>query len=280
MLDGRTFLSVQSDRLNEYIAHWKYHSDYGIHISKFHGYYLENLDFLKECRGVKSLYIQDCPHDTQGINYLESLEWLSISRSRGTIDMSRFTKLRTYRGDFGPNICNLEKCLLLELIAIWHYSPPCMNLESFPTFPNLESLEITQSSIRTLQGINKLNRLRRLDLNYLKKLENVDHLAYLQASLKILRIEACRKVKDFSEIGFLHNLVELGINSCMQITDLGILNNLLKLEHFSFVDTKVLDGDLSSIFLLKQLKHVGFNDFRHYSHSLEEVKKHVLNKDQ
>ena len=44
-----------------------------------------------------------------------------------------------------------------------------------------------------------------------------------------------------------------------------------KLEDFRFVDTNVIDGDLSPLI---RLKYAGFFDKKHYSHTREQIKKH------
>jgi len=42
------------------------------------------------------------------------------------------------------------------------------------------------------------------------------------------------------------------------------------LESFAFVGTKVLDGDMTPAI---RLKYAGFDDKRHYSHTIDEVRK-------
>ena len=59
------------------------------------------------------------------------------------------------------------------------------------------------------------------------------------------------------------NLEELGFNDCKEIPSIRFIGNMKSLKKFTFVNTNVLDGDLSAC---TSLEYVGFLDKKHYSH--------------
>ena len=52
---------------------------------------------------------------------------------------------------------------------------------------------------------------------------------------------------------------------------MGFLDRFRRLRDFRFVDTKVLDGDLSPLLSLPKLESIGTMDKRHYSHTTAEI---------
>jgi hypothetical protein len=52
-----------------------------------------------------------------------------------------------------------------------------------------------------------------------------------------------------------------------------------RLDFFSFVDTNVLDGDLSPLLDLPKLRYVGTMDKRNYSHKMAEFNELLAQRD-
>jgi len=88
-------------------------------------------------------------------------------------------------------------------------------------------------------------------------------------TIKHLQINNSKKLKNHDVVSNLEYLEVLSLNSCGKISSLTFLNKMFNLQSFYFVDTDVLDGDLSP---LLNLGNVGFLNKRHFSHTYLEVK--------
>lgn len=269
-IDGWIFLKVDSERLTEFIAYCQTHDDYGLAISRVHGYQLDNLDFLAQCSRVKAIYVQDAIPDISGLYHLKRLQWLLLSEPMQSINLSRFPHLEVFRGDWSPRL-QWEECQSLRKLAIWKYKPKSRDLVPLSSLVNLEELEITQSPLKSLTGIENLFKLQRLELSYLSKLEDVSPLQN-KSAMETLRFDHCKNIPSFETIATLNRLKTLGIDGCGKIASLQFVKALTKLEFLSFVDTEVLDGDLSPCLQLHSLKHLGFFNKRNYSYSYEDCK--------
>jgi Leucine-rich repeat (LRR) protein len=110
-----------------------------------------------------------------------------------------------------------------------------------------------------------LQHLRELGLFFLTKLESLQGVEDL-TSLEILNIETCKKISSIEQVSKLTNLRQIAFANCGDIESIEPLRNLKKLEILHFYDsTNVLDGDLSALTELPNLKDVRFMNRKHYS---------------
>lgn len=276
--DGYRFLYLESHRLSEYLSYYKKHQEFGVAISRFHGYKAEDLNFLKEIPSVKAIYIQDRIEDINGLYHLHDLDYLMLTGTKLEFDISRFRKLCKFRGGWSCKLKNLNKCQTIEKLALWNYNPNKKNLTPISSLNNVKELELNISAIHSLDGIEKLMKLEVIRLNYLSKLEEIEKLEKLKANLTILRFDHCKKIKSFEGISLLTNLKELGINECGSIPSLKFITSLTELKHLSFLDTKILDGDLSPCLIPSKIEHVGFLNQRNYSHTDREINEIISNR--
>lgn len=274
-IQGRAFLLVESDRLEDCLRFLKRHPFYGVGVSRFHGYQGDDLAFLERCPAVQTAYIQDPVSDASGLYDLSSLEWLLFAGSRNELDLSRFKCLETLRADWGQGLLHLEQCKRLHHLALWQFKPKSRDLTPLSALARLEELEITQSSIKSLTGIDGLSRLRRLELSYLRSLQDLLAIRGVAGTLRALRLDHCKAITDYEPVVALKVAVELGINHCGALANISFLRSLVKLEHLSFVGTNVVDGDLRPCLEHPKLRHVGFTEKLHYSHRFEEVKRAI-----
>jgi protein phosphatase 1 regulatory subunit 7 len=115
----------------------------------------------------------------------------------------------------------------------------------------------------------KFRNLKRLELAYLTKIESISAIEELMnTSIEVLDFLKCRKISDHDAVKCLASLKTLKFNDCGEIPNIRFLNEMCNLEEFRFVNTNVLDGDLSP---LLKLKAVGFFAKKHYSHSPEDI---------
>lgn len=79
---------------------------------------------------------------------------------------------------------------------------------------------------------------------YNRCLEDIHALEKVKSSLRILRIENCPRIKDFSVLGTLENLERLNLFGSNELPDLSFLKTMKNLKTFGF-NINVRDGDLS-----------------------------------
>ncbi|MFF2499071.1 hypothetical protein [Peribacillus sp. NPDC058075] len=152
----------------------------------------------------------------------------------------------------------------IEYLTLWHHKKSKLdNFESIPE--NLLYLELNWSNIQNFLGIEKMNKLKRLELHYCTKLQNDFGMSGLSNTLEFLHIEQSKKFVPNEELLSLKNLRVLRLNSCGNLENLNFLNQFPNLIDFRFVDTNVLDGDLSPILNHPTIRSVGFLNKRHYN---------------
>jgi hypothetical protein len=113
----------------------------------------------------------------------------------------------------------------------------------------------------------------------MSKLVSVADLIEVKDTLEVLILDGCKKVRDHAELGELIGLRKLILGDCGQLPSLQFIARLKDLEFLSFVGTKVLDGDLTPCLRHPNLKYVGFDNKKHYSHKLEEVRQAIEARD-
>jgi hypothetical protein len=157
------------------------------------------------------------------------------------------------------------------------------NFGVFHNFTVLERLTIDACACRNLKGIENFQSLKRLWIQYGRVLEDITGLSAL-SNLKDVTIYNCPKLQDLTELancktlqcveleaikkcdltvlGKLEYLELLALNNCGAIPSLKFIEGLKNLIFFTFVDTNVLDGDLTPCL---RLAYVGTLDKRHYN---------------
>ncbi|WP_391557058.1 hypothetical protein [Robertmurraya sp.] len=152
----------------------------------------------------------------------------------------------------------------IKYLILWHYKKNILG--NFTDIPeNLLYLELNWSNMQDFAGIEKLNQIKRLELHYCTKLQSDYGLSKVADTLEHLHINQSKKLIPTEELFLLKNLRVLCLNSCGNLESLSFLNQFPNLIDFRFVDTNVLDGDLSPILEHPTIKSVGFLNKRHYN---------------
>ncbi|PFE08904.1 hypothetical protein [Bacillus cereus] len=152
----------------------------------------------------------------------------------------------------------------IEYLTFWYHKRN--KLGNFVgMLKNLLYLELNWSNIHDFLGIEKMNKLKRLELHYCTKLQNDFGLSRLADTLEYLYINKSKKFVPNEELFSLKNLRVLCLNSCGNLENLNSLNHFPNLIDFRFVNTNVLDGDLSPILDHPTIRSVGFLNKRHYN---------------
>lgn len=266
------FIRVKSKDLPFYIEEFKRRDvrTTGINVSTILGYELDNLDFLKKVSELEALIIQGVIQDVSTINILEHLKYLSLDENTDALDFANWKELSTFHGKWNNKFKNLDRCTELKTLWLWKYNPKSKSLDEV-ALPSLNELQIVTSAIASLEGIERAKKIKTLKLDSMSKLENITALSALHNKLERLELTSCKKITSYESLSGLHALKRLELMSCGELPSLKFMKGMDKLEFISFIDTNLVDGDISPVLDLPNLKYVGFNNKKHYSHKFEEI---------
>ncbi|WP_040951519.1 hypothetical protein [Gorillibacterium massiliense] len=259
-------LVINEEKLSECIEYVNRNNINKIMINDYL-YKENNLNFLTECPHIQDIGIYNAANlkDFTVLYELPQLESLSISENKVNVDLSAINNLKTLSLTWNSKIINLNQCRNLERLWLTNYRSEMGNLEELSNLHNLETLRIVQSQITSLKGFGNLKKLYKLELGYLRNLIYLDE---LPVNLTTLEFESCKKIKNYDYISKLEYLEFLKLFKCGEIDSLSFIKRLNALKKISFVDTNILDGDLSPCV---GMDYVGFNNKKHYSHKFEEL---------
>ncbi|QCR21643.1 hypothetical protein [Pontibacter sp. SGAir0037] len=153
-----------------------------------------------------------------------------------------------------------------KYLIVWHHQSKEKDFSNLPDIPNLLYLEVNWSRSTSLNGLSKFKELKRLELHYCTKLETLDGIESLNKEIEHIHISQSKKLTSHERITLLNQLRVLCFNECGVIDNLKFLKELPQLKDFRFVNSNVLDGDLSPILQHPKLENAGFLNKRHYSH--------------
>jgi len=188
------------------------------------------------------------------------------------IDLSWFSDLEDCAVTYSKRLRGLETCKRLRELTLTNYGSRSNDLTALPSL-SLEKLVLIKSSVESLSGIGKLGALRRYEAYLMSKLVSLAGLKEIKNTVEVIILDHCRKLRDHEELGQLYRLEKLILGDCGKVQSIRFLESLQSLQFFSFVETNVLDGDLHPSIEHPNLRYVGFDDKRHYSHKFEEVKR-------
>lgn len=264
----RQCVIVQSDRIDACLDFY-YSGDFdGIWINRIHGYELDNVDFLESYPDLTHVEIMSKMSGLRALHSLVDLKYLLISDNQKPLDFSCFTRLESLYAEWSPKFENIEHCRNLKRISLRRYKSQHGNLMELSDLAHLEEVGIVQSSIVSLRGLGELGRLKKLELSHLSKLSLIDEIDRNAESLEFLMFGVCRKIRNHAFVKALRKLRVLAFNDCGEMPSIAFVREMLALKDFRFVNTNVLDGDMTPCI---GLENASFFKRRHYSHSPEKI---------
>ena len=270
-LDGlaKEYIVIESNRLEEYIKYINENDVKAVYLSNSH--YNENsIDFLDRCNKIKEINItSESIKNYDGLRQLTELIKLNIDEPKGIVDLNyNKNTLQELIVAMNNKIKNLSSLNKLKRLRLWKYKPKIGNLEEIREIISLESLGILQSPILSLSGIEKLVQLKELEISRLTKLEDISCINSLAQTLTRCRINYCKNIKNIECIRYNSQLLELGIDENGELMNLDFVKELIHLRKLTFVNTKIINGDLSPCV---GIEYVGFMDKPYYTHTFEEL---------
>ncbi|WP_396170762.1 hypothetical protein [Flavobacterium sp.] len=258
---------LKGDRLNAELKYILDNRITSIYLNDFDSENIINLDFLKEINFIEKINLNGLDIDYFGIYNLHNLKSaiISVKNKKQYIDYSKFKNLEYLSTDWYSSFSDLSKNEKLEELTICKFKPKSKTLLELKLPKSLKKLEIVQSNIISLEGINLIN-INNFEAYYCSSLESLEG---INLNLQVLTLENCKKIIEFKKLEGCKKLEKIIITNCGTMKSLGWVKKLLNLKFISFVNTNVLDGDISPCI---GIKYVGFNNYKHYSNKFEEFK--------
>lgn len=261
---------VESEKIAEYVNYILLNEVKWVSLNNQY-YTKKDIDFVIECPSIERLSITSSTiTDYSSLQYMKHLKVLSIEDPKGKIDLSKNTAIEELSIEFNKNIVGINVLKNLKKLKLWKYNPASKDLVGLNALTLLEELCITQSNITSLVGCGNMKKLKRLELNYLPKLEYIDEIQKNADVLKSLKFDNCKKIKNHEYVSTLQILEVLAFDDCGEIPSIKFIYKMTNLRRFTFVNTNVLDGELS---VCEKLEYVGFINKKHYSHKMDDFKK-------
>ena len=267
----KQWLIIQTEKLPnclKFIQSSQFSSFEGIIVSRDLGYTSQDVSFLTKIPFIQSLSLSDNIKDISGIYSLLDLKVLNLAENDEPIDLSKFPVLRELSFDWSLKITNLARCQNLQKLIIGGFSPKTKSLAEIPPLPSLKEIKIVRSNASDLCGIERFTELENVELDCFNKLENIGSLACQK--ITTLVFSDCPQIKNHEAVKTMKNLEVLKFNNCGTMPSIKFIKELPKLNTFTFVNTIVEDGDIRPCF---DLDFVGFSDTKHYSHTLDGIRK-------
>lgn len=239
----RRILTVRSIYLEDDINYIIDNNIEGIHITSWR-YKEENLDFLKECKCVKELYLDSVRLiDYSAIEYLTLLDTIVIENLKKPIDLSLVKQIKCLETEY-KYVRNINTAKGLEELSLYRFNPRSKNFKELEGLSNLKKLWILFSNIDSLNGIDSLKSLNQLEMVEMTRLNDITHIEGLSECLTSLRIDNAYKLSDFAAIGKLVNLKDLFLCNNKEIESLHFLSKLNYLNSCILEGTTVLDESI------------------------------------
>lgn len=227
------------------------------------------LDDLKDY--LEGLLIDADGYRYDVINKLHNLKIIGAEdNGKDVIDFSNFPNLEECREFyFNKRQINIDSCKKLKSLRALKYKSKSGDLSELPFIPSLEVLKLLYVNAISLKGIERFSYVKAISLYRAHKLESLDDLVSLSDVLEEIELEGKTKIFDYHALGKLRVVKRLFLNNVGDIKDLSFLETMPSLKHFAFMDSNVVDGDLS--YCKKVNGWVAFTNKKHYSMTFEEL---------
>ncbi|MBP1165007.1 MULTISPECIES: hypothetical protein [unclassified Chryseobacterium] len=268
--DGKTLAIGRGNRsLSEEIKYIKSKKIRSISINSDS---IKDLSFLKDITFIEEIYLNKFDIDCSGLYELNNLKKITVnihdSQSKPSIDYSQFKELEHLSIDWYNEQIDLSENIHLKTLVIWKFKPKNKSFSFIKLPGSLEKIHITESNIQNFEGL-KLSKLKIFEGHYCSQLSTLKGLENICENLEILILDYCRKLIQYNELKNCLNLEKLILGDCGDIPDLKWIKLLKKLKHFSFYNTKLMDGNVNPCF---GIQYVSFKDNKNYNHRIEEFR--------
>jgi hypothetical protein len=231
----------------------------------------ENLAFVTQLRGLRGIEIYD-PQVTMKelapVLELNGLELIGLQCKFRDIDFaSRFPRLRLASFHWQRGCESVFRCP--ELLFLFTEGYPGCDLSAFAPLATLRRLHVNSKSLISADGIDELKGLEHLTFAYCSFLVNVEAVSRC-TSLRVFELHNCKKVARLPAFSAQNELRRIQIENGA-IESIKPLTMCGDLEEVYLPGTKIADGDISPLLVLRHLKRVAFPRNKAYSHSMDQI---------
>ena len=229
---------------------------------------VKDLNFLKRCPSLKCLNISLREDATEDFDYsplyeLPEIQGLScqnvadifseypIDYPLVEIDYSKVHGLVELIVEANKKTLNIDKIDTLQSLYIRGYKSKTKNLQTLFSSKQLRIMTIIGGNTASLDGIEKSEKLQCLYLYYGKYLKDISALEKVKKTLRLLCIDHCPDIEDYSVFEKMENLQTLMIYGDNKISDIQFIRKMKSLKRFRF-SVNILDGDLSPCLALEE----------------------------
>jgi internalin A len=223
---------------------------------------------FKDFSFIKALTLEDyIGVSNDGIDELYNLkllEYFSFQNKSVKPDLNNFPNIETFVFKYNDGVKNLNCLKKLKNLMIFSLNTNDCSILS--GLANLNTLSFIRGSFSNLNGIEHSKSIRSLDINYNSNIDDISFINNL-TSLEILKIEKCKKLKDYNFLSENESIKELFIDS---LDSLAFIPSMKKLEKINFWDCK--DGNMTPLVESRSLRQINFYpNKKHYSHTIEQI---------
>ncbi|MCL2076098.1 MAG: hypothetical protein FWH15_06620 [Betaproteobacteria bacterium] len=231
------------------------------------GWQGRSFDALRGLRKIRSLaLLPEEEASIEPVNSLVGLQRLYVGRAvNGELNLRSFPELHELRINFSRklSIIWLEDAAELQCLVA---NLPVKYWKSLRSLPNLVDVGLIFSGkCDSLPGNTLPLALRSLSLARFSNMTSISKIEELE-NLRLLDMENCKKIYDFSAIKNLCKLECLTLCDCGLIRDLKFSARLQNLRALTLNgDSLVEDGNLDNILKLPKLEYLAIVAKQHYS---------------
>lgn len=215
----------------------------------------DDISFLKRCPTLTWLWVQPSNSAPNGFDFSPLYELPSLSHLRcesvygekenkcGVVDYARMPGLKSVSIHAESGHVHFDTLSELRNLEVSNIKGR-KKAKDYLSGTTIQRLDFLSCGIESLEGLENCAELESLYLGYNRKLTDISAIAQTADTLKVLDIENCPKISNFSCIEKLTNLAALRLMGQNTLPNLEFLRGLRNLKMFSF-SMNVLDGDLS-----------------------------------
>lgn len=245
----------------------------GLVLNYARGFSGGSLDFLDARWPLRRLRVLDRSIvDLDPIGRLAGLEELSVqAAAEAVLDLEPLPRLRSVSGEWALIGRTLSAVAELESVITWMFGD--VDLHAFRDHVALKTLTIKDAPyLESLAGLGNLPDLAALTIFGAWRLHEIGEVGELSDSLRELKFEGCPRIDSIEVVESLVGLRFLGISEAGDIASLAPVRSLAQLETFyAWGSTRILDGDLSPLAQLPQLKEIRMRNRRGYKPPVGEL---------
>ena len=259
------FFFINSNSLNEDIAFIEKNKITNVCLSQYEGYLIKNILPVINLKFLKKLKVFVNEIDFCGLNYITSLEELSIGEEYDTLEFNNLSKLRSLYLVNG-RFTGLQTLKGLKELTIINGNAAAFTVTNFMENSPIESLSIyTTKGQIDFSFLVRLNNIKKIDFYNVKAKVDIRLFNSFAETLEELKFEKCKELEHLEDcIVKFNSLKYLSLIDSVPLSNSEFVFALQGLEILVVLGTSFfIDGNISS--LKSVLRHVSIDDKKNYS---------------